>query len=88
MAKSVITTCAPTGGIHTPSMSPHLPVTPAEIATANIEAAEAGALIIHLHARDPVTRIRQIVENLGLTVATPEEARERLALKRGDRVGF
>jgi len=55
MSKSVIITCAPTGGIHTPSMSPHLPVTPAEIATASIEAAEAGASIIHLHARDPET---------------------------------
>ena len=55
MPRSVIITCAPTGGIHTPSMSPHLPVTPAEIATASIEAAEAGASIIHLHARDPDT---------------------------------
>lgn len=55
MPKSVIITCAPTGGIHTPSMSPHLPVTPAEIATASIEAAEAGASIIHLHARHPET---------------------------------
>lgn len=55
MPKPVIITCAPTGGIHTPSMSPHLPVTPAEIATASIEAAEAGASIIHLHARDPET---------------------------------
>ena len=55
MSKPVIITCAPTGGIHTPSMSPHLPVTPAEIATASIEAAEAGASIIHLHARDPET---------------------------------
>lgn len=55
MAKSVIITCAPTGGIHTPTMSPHLPITPAEIATASIEAAEAGASIIHLHARDPQT---------------------------------
>lgn len=53
MPKSVIITCAPTGGIHTPTMSPHLPITPAEIATASIEAAEAGASIIHLHARDP-----------------------------------
>ncbi len=53
MPKSVIITCAPTGGIHTPSMSEHLPITPAEIATASIEAAEAGASIIHLHARDP-----------------------------------
>ena len=55
MAKSVIITCAPTGGIHTPTMSPHLPITPDEIAKASIEAAEAGAAIIHLHARDPET---------------------------------
>ncbi len=55
MSKPVIITCAPTGGIHTPTMSPHLPITPAEIATASIEAAEAGASIIHLHARDPET---------------------------------
>ena len=55
MAKSVIITCAPTGGIHTPTMSPHLPITPAEIAKASMEAAEAGASIIHLHARDPET---------------------------------
>ncbi|WP_350333937.1 3-keto-5-aminohexanoate cleavage protein [Coralliovum pocilloporae] len=55
MSKPVIITCAPTGGIHTPTMSPHLPVTPSEIATAAIEAAEAGASIIHLHARDPET---------------------------------
>lgn len=55
MAKSVIITCAPTGGIHTPTMSPHLPITPAEIATAAIDAAEAGASVIHLHARDPDT---------------------------------
>jgi len=55
MTKPVIITCAPTGGVHTPSMSPHLPITPSEIATASIEAAEAGASIIHLHARDPET---------------------------------
>jgi uncharacterized protein (DUF849 family) len=55
MPKSVIITCAPTGGIHTPTMSPHLPVTPDEIAHASIEAAEAGAAIIHLHARNPET---------------------------------
>ena len=55
MAKPVIITCAPTGGIHTPTMSEHLPITPDEIATASIEAAEAGASIIHLHARDPET---------------------------------
>ncbi|NUS18275.1 MAG: 3-keto-5-aminohexanoate cleavage protein, partial [Mesorhizobium sp.] len=50
----IIITCAVTGSIHTPSMSPHLPVTAEEIATAAIEAAEAGAAIVHLHARNPV----------------------------------
>ncbi|HVL37535.1 MAG TPA: 3-keto-5-aminohexanoate cleavage protein [Burkholderiales bacterium] len=49
----VIITCAVTGSIHTPSMSPHLPVTPEEIAEAAIGAAAAGAAIVHLHARDP-----------------------------------
>lgn len=53
MTRKVIITCAPTGAIHTPSMSPHLPVTPAEIADAAIAAANAGATILHLHARDP-----------------------------------
>ena len=51
----VIITCAVTGAIHTPSMSPYLPVTPEEIADAAIGAAEAGAAIVHLHARDPLT---------------------------------
>jgi len=51
--RKVIVTCAVTGSIHTPSMSPHLPVTAAEIADAAIGAAEAGAAIVHLHARDP-----------------------------------
>jgi uncharacterized protein (DUF849 family) len=55
MARKVIITCAITGAIHTPSMSPFLPVTPQEIADAAIEAAEAGAAIVHLHARDPLT---------------------------------
>jgi len=54
-ARKVIITCAVTGSIHTPSMSPYLPVTPQEIADAAIGACEAGAAIIHLHARDPVT---------------------------------
>ena len=51
----VIISCAVTGAIHTPSMSPYLPVTAEEIAEASIAACEAGAAIIHLHARDPVT---------------------------------
>ncbi|WP_019544889.1 3-keto-5-aminohexanoate cleavage protein [Streptomyces sulphureus] len=55
MPEPVIITCAPTGGIHTPTMSPHLPITPEEIAQASVEAAEAGAAVIHLHARDPET---------------------------------
>jgi uncharacterized protein (DUF849 family) len=50
--KKVIITCAPTGSIHTPSMSPHLPVTADQIAQAAIGAAEAGAAILHLHARN------------------------------------
>jgi len=55
MARKVIITCAVTGAIHTPTMSPHLPVTPEEIADAAIGAAEAGASIVHLHARNPQT---------------------------------
>lgn len=54
-ARKVIITCAVTGSVHTPSMSPYLPITPAEIAEHAIEAAEAGAAILHLHARDPET---------------------------------
>lgn len=51
--KKVIITCAVTGAIHTPSMSEYLPVTADEIAEAGIQAAQAGAAILHLHARDP-----------------------------------
>jgi uncharacterized protein (DUF849 family) len=51
--RKVIITCAVTGSIHTPSMSPHLPITADEIADAAVGAAEAGAAIVHLHARDP-----------------------------------
>ena len=52
--RKVIITCAPTGAIHTPSMSPYLPVTPQEIGDAALAAAKEGAAILHLHARDPV----------------------------------
>lgn len=51
--RKVIITCAVTGSIHTPSMSPYLPITPADIAQQAIDAAQAGAAILHLHARDP-----------------------------------
>ena len=53
--RPVIITCAVTGSIHTPTMSPHLPITPQQIADQAVEAAQAGAAILHLHARDPET---------------------------------
>jgi len=53
MSDKVIISCAVTGAVHTPTMSPHLPITPDQIAEQAIEAAEAGAAILHLHARDP-----------------------------------
>jgi len=57
MAKTrkVMITCAVTGAIHTPSMSPHLPITADEIIDAAVGAAEAGAALVHVHARDPKT---------------------------------
>jgi len=58
MAKSnrkIIISCAITGAVHTPTMSEHLPVTPTQIAASAVEAAEAGAAILHFHARDPET---------------------------------
>jgi len=74
-ADKVIITCAVTGGIHTPSMSPYLPITPAQIAAESIAAAEAGAAIIHLHARNPET---------GEPDQTPERFLEFLPqIKRG-----
>lgn len=54
MPRKVMITCAVTGAIHTPSMSPHLPITASEIADAAIGAAEAGAALVHVHARNPV----------------------------------
>src|ERR1700712_197836 len=54
-SSKVIITCAVTGAIHTPSMSPHLPITPDEIVADAVGAAEAGAAILHLHARNPET---------------------------------
>ena len=52
-SRKAIITCAVTGAVHTPTMSEYLPITPEEIARQAIEAAEAGAAILHLHARDP-----------------------------------
>src|SRR6266550_5070890 len=53
LANKVVITCAITGSIHTPTMSDALPITPDQIATQSIDAAKAGATILHLHARDP-----------------------------------
>ncbi len=53
--RKVVITCAITGAIHTPSMSPYIPITPEEIIADSLAAAEAGAAILHLHARDPIT---------------------------------
>ena len=55
MARKVIVSCAVTGSIHVPSQTPHLPITPDQIADSAIGAIEAGAAIVHLHARDPET---------------------------------
>ena len=53
--RKVVITCAVTGAIHTPSMSPHLPITPDQIVEEALAAAEAGAAVLHLHARNPET---------------------------------
>jgi hypothetical protein len=53
MSRKVIINCAVTGAIHVPSLSPYLPITPAQIAAEAVAAAEAGAATVHLHARDP-----------------------------------
>lgn len=55
MSDKVIISCAVTGAIHTPSMTPHLPITPDDITQSAVAAAEAGATILHFHARDPKT---------------------------------
>lgn len=55
-ARKVIITCAVTGSVHAPTMTPHLPITPDQIARESIAAAEAGASIIHLHAPRPERR--------------------------------
>ena len=61
-SRKVIITCAVTGSIHTPSMSPHLPVTPKEIADAAVAAAEAGAAIVHQHDADGATSAARTAE--------------------------
>lgn len=55
MSRKVIINCAITGSIHVPSLSPYLPITPEQIASEAVSAAQAGAATVHLHARDPET---------------------------------
>ncbi len=55
MSDNVIVSCAITGAIHTPTMSPYLPITPRQIADEAVRAYEAGAAVAHIHARDPET---------------------------------
>ena len=55
MSEKFIVTAALTGAIHTPTMSPHLPITPDEIVEEARRASEAGAAVVHIHARDPET---------------------------------
>jgi len=74
-SRKVIITCAVTGSIHTPTMSPHLPITPHEIAASAVGAAEAGAAILHLHARDPSN---------GRPTADPEVFRQFLQKIKAD----
>jgi uncharacterized protein (DUF849 family) len=94
MSRKTIITCAVTGSAHTPSMSPYLPFTPADIARQAIDAAAAGAAVVHLHARDPddgrptssgqvyreaVDRIRQECDVIiNITTSGPSEPQQRM----------
>lgn len=73
--QNAIITCAPTGAIHTPSMSLYLPITPEAIAEACVTAADAGAAIVHLHVRDP--RDGRPVQDVGLFREVIEDIRAR-----------
>jgi len=84
--KSVIIIRAITGSLHTPSMSPYLPITPDEIITESVAAAEAGASIIHLHGRDPKDA-RLTIRWLPIN-ATDEERATFAAAKEGMKQGW
>src|SRR3712207_1292506 len=77
MSDEVVVTCAVTGNLTTPEMTPHLPVTPRQIADSALEAAEAGAAQVHLHVRDPETGRPSM--DLGLYREVVERIRERNA---------
>lgn len=77
-AGKVIITCAVSGAIHTPSMSPHLPVSPDEIISDSLAAAEAGAAILHLHARHPDGRPDQSPEGFAEFLPRIKQSTEAL----------
>lgn len=82
--RKAIITCALTGAIHTPSMSDHLPVTPEEIIAEGRRAAEAGAAILHVHARDPQTgRPDQSVEAFGKILPALKETGAAINITTG-----
>jgi uncharacterized protein (DUF849 family) len=78
--RKTIITYAVTGGADTVGKHPAIPVTPAQIATAAIDACKAGAAIAHIHVRDPVERAVAVIRAIGGEVATPHEARTILGL--------
>lgn len=91
----VVVTCAITGGMTVPTQSEAIPVTVHEIVEAGVQAAEAGAAVLHLHVREEaqtnaelVTKAVTLAELFDKTPASPAEAREYLRLKGADRVAF
>ncbi len=86
MSKAIIN-AAITGSIHTPTMSPHLPITPKEIANEAMRAYEAGAAVARSNA-EQVEKIGRIARELGIEPATPDEARQILGLKGMDKVNY
>ena len=82
--RKVMITCAVTGAIHTPTMSPHLPITADQIADAALGAHEAGAALVHLHARDPVTGATMSDSYVGATLGSERAGKaQRFALGIG-----
>jgi uncharacterized protein (DUF849 family) len=79
MPKAIITT-AITGSIHTPTMSPHLPITPKEIADETVRAYEAGAAVAHIHVRDPQTGKPSVSVDLFKEVITDIKSRCNIVL--------
>jgi uncharacterized protein (DUF849 family) len=96
MPRKIMVSCAVTGSADTPARNRAVPITPGEIAASAIDAAKAGAAIVHIHVRDPQTtrprlapsnaalveKAAKIIDILGDQVATPAEARQMLGLEK------